>query len=224
MTQRGHVLDDTWYLDYATGALGTEAQNVMLASHVELSGEARARVDALEAFGGGLLESADTAPDALSFDADDIMRRDAAEPAASPQSGAPASIGLDDDLPLPEALRDYLQRSGRPVRWGFLGPGLRKAVLWTGEHGERLWLLRARPGVAIPHHGHRGSELTLVLKGSFWDGDQQYMPGDVEEAYEGVEHDIRIDDGGECICLALTEGKLRFDSPLLRAFQVFTGM
>ena len=37
-------------------------------------------------------------------------------------------------------------------------------------------------------------------------------------------HDIRIDEGGECICLALTEGKLRFDSPVLRAFQVFTGL
>jgi putative transcriptional regulator len=39
-----------------------------------------------------------------------------------------------------------------------------------------------------------------------------------------VEHDIRIDDGGECICLALTEGKLRFENPLLRAFQIFTGL
>lgn len=224
MTQRGHVLDDTWYLDYATGALGTEAQNVMMASHVELSDEARQRVGALEAFGGGFLETAGAGADALPFDADDILRRDAAEPDAPPQPDAPDPIGLDDDLPLPEALRDYLGRTGTPVRWGFLGPGLRKAILWTGEHGERLWLLRARPGVAIPHHGHRGSELTLVLKGSFWDGDQQYMPGDVEEAYPGVEHDIRIDEEGECICLALTEGKLRFDSPLLRAFQVFTGM
>lgn len=111
-----------------------------------------------------------------------------------------------------------------PVRWEFLGPGLRKAILWRGRQGERLWLLRARPGISIPHHGHRGSELTLVLKGSFWDGDQQYRPGDVEEAYPGVEHDIRIDEGGECICLALTQGKLRFGNPLLRAFQVFTGL
>ena len=224
MTQRGHVLDDTWYLDYATGALGTEAQDVMMASHVELSDEARARIDALEAFGGGFLESADAGSGELPFSADDILLRDAAEPAVPDQRDRPAAIGVEDALPLPEALRDYLDRTGTPVRWGFLGPGLRKAILWTGEHGERLWLLRAQPGVAIPHHGHRGSELTLVLQGSFWDGDQQYMLGDVEEAHEGVEHDIRIDEGGECICLALTEGKLRFDSPLLRAFQVFTGM
>lgn len=228
MTQRGHVLDDSWYLDYATGALGSKAQDVMMSSHVELSDEAKARVAALEAVAGDLLE-AGTASAPLPFDADDILRMDAGDAGtpAGAQTPAPArtpAIGVDPDLPLPGALRDYLATAGVPVKWEFLGPGLRKAILWRGPDGERLWLLRARPGVSIPHHGHRGSELTLVLKGSFWDDTQQYFPGDVEEAHPGVEHDIRIDAGGECICLALTEGKLRFDNPLLRAFQVFTGL
>jgi putative transcriptional regulator len=224
MTQRGHVLDDSWYLDYAAGTLGTEAQDVMMASHVELSDEARGRVAALETLGGAMLDASDgEAP--LGFSVEDILRRAGGEAeedlTAAPATAAPAA---DDSLCLPQALQDYLVRTGTPVRWGFLGPGMRKAILWRGEHGERLWLLRAQPGVAIPHHGHNGSELTLVLKGSFWDGEQEYRPGDVEEAHPGVEHDIRIDEGGECICLALTEGKLKFESPVLRAFQVFTGL
>ena len=185
MTQRGHVLDDSWYLDYATGTLGSEAQDVMMASHVELSEEARERLSALETVAGDLLEQsdADTAP--LPFDADDILRMDADGGGDAPAEPA-ARIGLDPDIPLPDALRAYLDRTGVPVKWGFLGPGMRKAILWRGPGGERLWLLRARPGVSIPSHGHRGSELTLVLKGSFWDGDQQYGPGDVEEAHPGV--------------------------------------
>ena len=224
MTQRGHVLDDSWYLDYAAGTLGTEAQDVMMASHVELSAEARGRVAALETLGGAMLDASDgEAP--LGFSVEDILRRAGGEAeedlTAAPATAAPAA---DDSLCLPQALQDYLARTGTPVRWGFLGPGMRKAILWRGEHGERLWLLRAQPGVAIPHHGHNGSELTLVLKGSFGDGGQEYRPGDVEEAHPGVEHDIRIDEGGECICLALTEGKLKFESPVLRAFQVFTGL
>lgn len=221
MTQRGHVLDDSWYLDYAAGALGSEAEGVLMQSHVELSDEARDRVAALEAVAGRLLADAPADTHGLTFSADDILRR--AMDGAGDVATAPAPP-VDDDLPLPSALRDYISRTGVPVRWEFLGPGLRKAILWRGRQGERLWLLRARPGISIPHHGHRGSELTLVLKGSFWDGDQQYRPGDVEEAYPGVEHDIRIDEGGECICLALTQGKLRFENPLLRAFQVFTGL
>ena len=60
MTQRGHVLDDSWYLDYAAGTLGTEAQDVMMASHVELSDEARGRVAALEMLGGAMLDASDS--------------------------------------------------------------------------------------------------------------------------------------------------------------------
>jgi putative transcriptional regulator len=219
MTERGHALDDSWYLDYAAGALESDAHGVILASHVELSDEARDRVSVLERVGGALLGESDPAP--LAFDADEIFRRDTQEMAGSVP--APAN-DVSPDLPLPQALQDWLGRTGTRVKWSFLGPGMSKAILWRGPKGERLWLLRARPGMSIPHHGHRGRELTLVLKGSFWDGDQQYGPGDLEEAHPGVEHDIRIDDGGECICLALTEGKLRFENPLLRAFQIFTGL
>lgn len=228
MSQRGHLIDDAWYLDYAAGALDSEAHGVLMASHVELSDAARARVALLDRIGGAVLDTADTAPDSggLSFDADDIFAlADAGERASPPVAEAGgAPVSERDDIVLPPALQAYLQRTGVPVRWSFLGPGLRKAILWRGDDGETLWLLRARPGVSIPHHGHRGSELTLVLKGSFWDGDQQYTRGDLEEADPGVEHDIRIDEAGECVCLALTEGKLRFESPLLRAFQVFTGL
>lgn len=219
MSQRGHVLDDAWYLDYASGSLDSEAHDVLMASHVELSGEARERVAVLERIGGALMSAAGDMP-GLGFDAEDIfaLAGDAEdEPLPEPAND------VRDGVPVPHALGEYLDRTGTAIRWSFLGPGMRKAILWRGEAGT-LWLLRARPGVSIPHHGHNGSELTLVLKGSFWDGDQQYRPGDLEEAHPGVEHDIRIDDAGECVCLALTQGRLRFENPLLRAFQLFTGL
>ena len=221
MTRRGNVLDDSWYLDYAAGNLESEAHDVIMASHVELSDEARQRVDALERVGARLMAQAEPSSKPLGFDVDDILRRDAATLA---EPVPPAANDADPDLPLPAPLTDWMSETGTRVKWGYLGPGLSKAILWRGPDGQRLWLLRAQPGVSIPHHGHNGSELTLVLKGSFWDGETQYCPGDLEEAHPGVEHDIRIDEGGECICLALTEGKLRFDNPLLKAFQLFTGL
>lgn len=220
MTQRGNVLEDSWYLDYAAGTLATQGQQVILASHVELSDAARDRVAMLDRIGGAVLGDASGGA-APAFSAEDIFALDEQVPADGPPK--PAN-DRDPSLPLPRALTEWLDSTGTRVRWSFLGPGMSKAVLWQGEHGEKLWLLKAQPGMAIPHHGHRGREWTLVLKGSFWDGDQQYAPGDLEAADPDVEHDIRIDEGGECICLALTEGKLRFESPLLRAFQVFTGL
>ncbi|WP_417494926.1 ChrR family anti-sigma-E factor [Maricaulis sp.] len=224
MSQRGYALDDGWYLDHAAGAAMTPGQDVLLQAHLEISPAAREQAGAITRIGGAMLESIDDADEAsLAFDIDDIFARDAGETPAPDVTAAEADSKALPDY-LPDAVRTFMAESHVRLRWEFLGPGLEKAMLWRGGDDERLWLLRARPGVAIPHHGHRGSELTLVLKGSFYDGDQRYQRGDVEEADPGVEHDIRIGDEGECICLALTEGKLRFQDPLLRLFQVFTGL
>ena len=226
MSRRGYFLQDGWYLDHAAGALMTPGQDMLVRSHLEVSAPARAHAASMARIGGAMLASAAHAP-GLAFDADDIFARDAARPntgpAAVPDRDAPVR---PTDFPdcLPEVLCDFIDRAGIKLRWEFLGPGLRKAMLWRSEDDERLWLLRARPGVAIPQHGHRGTELTLVLQGSFFDAEQRYARGDVEEADPEVEHDIRIGDGEECICLALTAGKLRFDDPLLRLLQVFTGL
>ncbi|WP_417488197.1 ChrR family anti-sigma-E factor [Maricaulis sp.] len=227
MTQRGHVLDDAWYLGYAAGSLASEAETVLVQSHVELNSDAQARVARLNRIGGVLLDRMPVG-EALPFSADDLLEMvEGSDPGAIEEIWAGESAAVPaalDGVDLPPTLARYLAGSAARVKWEFLGPGLRKRILWRGEDGTRLWLLKAQPGVAIPQHGHSGSELTLVLKGSFWDGDQEYRRGDVEEAHEDVEHDIRIGTGGECICLALTRGKLKFDNPLLTAFQAFTGL
>ena len=211
MSQRGYFLEEGWYLDHAAGASMTPGQDMLLRSHLEISVPARAHAASMARIGGALLESLDDATD-LAFDADDIFALDATFEAARPKP-EPAAVALAGEaaLPdcLPDVLRDFIDREG---------------MLWHSEADERLWLLRARPGVAIPQHGHRGTELTLVLQGSFLDGEQRYARGDVEEADPEVEHDIKIGEGEECICLALTQGKLRFDDPLLRVLQVFTGL
>lgn len=226
MSRRGYFLEEGWYLDHAAGAAITPGQDMLLRSHLEISVPARAHAASMARIGGALLESLDDAAD-LAFDADDIFALDATFEAARPKP-EPAAVATAGEaaLPdcLPDVLRDFIDREGIALRWEFLGPGLGKAMLWHSEADERLWLLRARPGVAIPQHGHRGTELTLVLQGSFLDGEQRYERGDVEEADPEVEHDIKIGEGEECICLALTQGKLRFDDPLLRILQVFTGL
>lgn len=219
MTERGQMMDDAWYMDYAAGSLDSVGEEVLIASHLELSGTASERVAELERIGAALLMVAGDETE-LNFSADDIFDMDAPAVAQTPL----AANDIDSEIILPEALKSFLAGIERDVKWEFLGPGLQKAMLWDGPEQEKLWLLKAKPGVAIPHHGHNGSELTLVLKGSFHDGEQQYCRGDVEEAGPDTEHDIRIDDGEECICLALTRGKLRYDSPLLKLFQVFTGL
>ncbi|MBR9824537.1 MAG: hypothetical protein GYB36_01895 [Alphaproteobacteria bacterium] len=220
MSQRGHLLDDAWYMDYAAGTLRSEGEEVLLSSHLEMNSHADGRVRELERVGAAVMMMSAKDSD-LPFSADMVLDRIADLEEAPTSEHAPM---IPSEPFVPAALDQFLLQKNKDIHWEFLGPGLRKAMLWTGEDGEKLWLLKAQPGVAIPHHGHNGSELTLVLKGAFHDGDQCYQAGDVEEAGPETEHDIRIDEGGECICLALTRGKLRYDNPLLKAMQVFTGL
>lgn len=227
MSATGRQLGEAWYMDYASGGL-SEGERVLLDAHIEISDAASAIVADHEAVGGAYLDSLaanDHGAEDLPFSVESLFARMEAD--GEIRKLQPDVAAFDDGglgPIMPRALHDFLQEKQKNVSWGFLGPGLRKAILWDGPDGSRLWLLKAQPGVSIPQHGHRGSELTLVLSGSFYDGEERFFRGDVEEADGETEHAIQIGEDGECVCLALTQGKLRFDNPLLKGLQLVTGL
>jgi putative transcriptional regulator len=212
-----HRIGDEWIMDYAAGAL-SEGAALMVASHLSFLPEARAELAVAEAVGGALLDGLE--PDALAPDALDRMLAslDAAEPSE------PAAEHLAGSSVLPPALHRWLGRDVDDLDWSFLGPGMRKVKLWRGGNDERLWMLRARPGARIPKHGHRGIELVLVLKGSFTDPTGTFHIGDIEEADDTGAHGLVIGGEDECICLALTQGPIRFYGWIARLMQPFLGL
>lgn len=214
-----HRLGDEWLMAYAAGAL-SEGQSLLVAAHLSFLDDAAERLAVAEAAGGALLET--VAPDLMAPDAlaQTLARLDAPLPAAP--APAPRAAGGD---PLPAPLRDWLGGGIDDLKWSFLGPGMKKVKLWRGgPNDQRLWMLRAQPGIQVPKHGHRGTELVLVLKGSFSDPHGRFRPGDVEESDDSRMHALGIDEGEECICLALTEGPIRFESWPARLVQPFIGL
>jgi putative transcriptional regulator len=228
MSGRGQKLSEAWYLDHANGNLSL-GEEVFMASHIELSPEGARKVAAYEAIGGQILASQNAAPqdlESVGFDAEDIFSQDQAD-----EEGGAGNTGLASNearVPghpyLPASLSRFVQGNALAIKWRFLGPKLRKCLLWQDKDGTKLWMLRAEGGTKIPVHSHTGSELTLVLKGSFHDEAQRFCRGDVQEADDDTEHDIIIDEGETCICLALTQAPLNFSNPLLRVFQLATGI
>ncbi|MGB5094076.1 MAG: ChrR family anti-sigma-E factor [Parvibaculum sp.] len=212
-----HLLGDEWVMAYAAGTL-SEGAALMVASHLSFRPDAQRQIAAAEAVGGALLDG--MTPETL---ADDALSRTLAmlDTPEGPRPQKPATP-LSDTLPAP--LREWLGRDVNDLPWSFLGPGMKKVKLWRGPNDERLWMLRAQPGVAIPRHGHNGSELTLVLKGSFSDPSGTYRRGDVEEKDDSDSHGLTIGPGEECICLALTNGPIRFESLAARLLQPFIGL
>jgi putative transcriptional regulator len=80
-------------------------------------------------------------------------------------------------------------------------------------------LLYIPGGAAVPDHGHRGTELTLVLQGAFRDETDRFGVGDIEVATEDLEHKPVAEPGVACICLAATDAPLKFNSMIPRMLQ-----
>jgi putative transcriptional regulator len=118
----------------------------------------------------------------------------------------------------PAPLADYVGGDLASVRWRRVGGGVKQAILPTGRNASAR-LLYIPAGVAVPDHGHRGTELTLVLQGAFADENDRFGRGDIEIANEEVEHTPVALEGEDCICLAATDAPLRFRGMIPRLAQ-----
>lgn len=210
MTIRHHVSDQL-LMGYAAGQL-PEAFSLVVATHLSLCDECRAATESFNAVGGALLERAGEA----------AMGEDALERALARIEGLtrvrPAPERAAGIFPAP--LAGYMGGDLSAVRWQRVGGGVRQAILPTGkEASARLFYIPA--GTAVPDHGHRGMELTLVLQGAFADADESFGPGDLEISDQTVEHTPVVLGGEDCICLAATDAPLRFRGLIPRLAQPF---
>lgn len=206
-----HHLTPELLLGYVAGSL-PEAFNLVIATHLSLCDACRAEMAGFEAIGGALIEAAPVevmADDSLAR----LMQRLAGE--APPPEPPPPARGI-----FPAPLRDHVGGDLEAVRWRPVGMGVKQAILPTGP-GATVRLLHIPAGAAMPDHGHRGRELTLVLQGAFSDAGGRYGPGDIEVADEAVEHTPTAEPGPACICLAATDAPLRFRGLLPRLAQPF---
>jgi putative transcriptional regulator len=118
----------------------------------------------------------------------------------------------------PSPLAQYVGGDLEAIRWKPIGMGVRQAILPTSK-GASARLLYIPAGQAVPDHGHRGLELTLVLQGAFRDDKDRFGPGDVEIADEADQHTPVAEAGCDCICLAATDAPLRFRGMMPRLLQ-----
>jgi len=209
MTIRHH-LSDQLLMGYAAGQL-PEAFSLVVATHVSMCDECRARAASFDAVGGALLEEAEEI--ALGEDA---LVRVLERIEGLPEATRAKPLKRAGVFPAP--LADYVGGDLSAVRWRRVGGGVKQAILPTGKDATaRLLFIPA--GTAVPDHGHRGMELTLVLQGAFADENDQFGRGDIEIAGEELEHTPVALSGQDCICLAATDAPLRFRGLIPRLAQ-----
>jgi len=210
-----HHLTDPLLMAYSAGSL-PEAFNLIVAAHVSMCDECRARLASFDSVGGALLNENEAA-----IIGDDSF----AETMRLINSGAVAdqikpAQPRDAKSVLPAPVRDYVGGDLDRVKWRPIGMGVKQAILPTSKDAS-IRLLFIPAGTAVPDHGHRGMELTLVLQGAFVDETDRFGPGDIEIAGQELNHTPIADIGEDCICLAATDAPLRFNKLIPRIAQPF---
>jgi len=218
MTVEHHVGGDL-LLAYGAGTLD-EATSLLVATHLALCPACRADLALAEAVGGALIDSApagaaveEAAPEAAASGPERLDRKAAA--------AGPAPHGA---FVLPRPLRDYAGGDAAGLKWRPAGGGIRHVPLMTGGTETTARLLSIPAGQSVPSHGHRGFEATLVLAGSFYDRNSWYRRGDVGIADPAVVHRPAAGPEEDCICLAVTDARLRFQAPIPRLLQRVHGI
>ena len=194
-----------------------EAFAAVMASHISVCPQCRNDLAIMEDIGVALLDQLSPTPVVESAPVMTLRRLEAEttpDAAQSPLSG-------DVPAPIMAAVGRYLD----DVEWKRMAPGIAhfQIPLSNAAKGD-LRLIRIAPGLSLPEHGHAGSELTLILRGSYRDKTGHYKAGDLADLSDDIEHQPVADPVEGCICLVATAGKLRFKTLMARLMQPITGL
>lgn len=229
-----HHFDDATLLAYSSGTLSA-GMALVVDAHIERCASCRAKAFAADRIGGDMLDR--LAPEQMSPGSFELLMTrletpQAAEPAEAKRSSAvPPKLATSNGVPpngmpsneVPEALVPYIGKDLDSLPWRALGVGVYQYDLkFSGPGAARL--LRIKPGVSVPHHTHKGGELTLILRGSYSDEVGRFRAGDVADLDEQIEHQPMVDTGQECICLIATDAPLKFTGLMGKLIQPFIGL
>lgn len=212
MSDIKHHLNDALLLSYSAGNM-PEAFSLVVATHISMCDECRARLEAMNSIGGAVLE--DSVDNNMSVDLNATLALIDAGPKEPIQMTPKRVKGI-----FPSVLQEYVDGDLDAVKWRSVGMGVRQSILKTSKDAS-VRLLHIPAGCAVPDHGHRGTELTLVLQGAFEDEEDFFGRGDIEIANEEMEHTPVAAPGVDCICLAATDAPLKFNGLIQRIAQPF---
>ena len=192
---------------YVAGALPKPA-DVLVGSYLEMQAAAARLASLLEGIAGEVLAGSE--PLAMSNRDKSLEKIFLSRP--------PVVVGEKSQYSrsgLPSLLQSYAGGDLADIPWRTRLPGFRQYVIEKSKDVEAslLWL---RPGRAIPHHGHKGLELTLVIEGEFHDHRGRFAAGDVSVADETLDHRPVAASRAPCICFSILFAPISLSGPIPR--------
>ncbi len=209
-----HHPDDSTLMSYAAGSL-SEPLCAVVAAHLELCKACVHEVHAMERIGAALFEDLQGSP-----------INSGTQEACCKAIGQPESNAKIPDEPQDHSvLTRILGSKLADIHWKRLGFGIwHHPIKLSPNCNGDLRLIKVAPGQVMPEHGHGGSELTLILSGSYSDEFGKYNAGDLSDLGDDVEHRPVSDSLEGCVCLIASERKARFKDIVSRIVQPLTGL
>jgi putative transcriptional regulator len=212
MTKITHHLDEATLMSFAAGSL-SEALSAVVATHLAVCTACACEARRMETIGSALFSGLASA----NLDGPvPVMALRRSEADGTP----PVAVTGSSEVPAP--LARLIGADLDRVPWRRLGLGVWHHKLPSSAGDLRL--LKVAAGRRMPEHGHGGSELTLMLRGSYTDVTGTYRPGDVADLDDSIEHSPIADPETGCICLIASEHPAHFKGLLPRLVQPLTGM
>ena len=204
--------------DYVQGNLST-GLSVALSAHLELCSMCRERSSELESEAAMSFMQAhaeDGASDFSHLIADIVSQPQAQDGSDGEAVSSKCSIAeihmLDHSFTLPRVLA---KAANEGLVWKKLPGGINQATVDIDTETQCEFIYMS-PGSQTPVHRHQGSEVTLVLDGSFKDESGVYKPADFIIRSGKDEHQPVSEEG--CLCFAVLDSPLTFTRGLARLF------
>ncbi len=212
-----HHLDPATLMSCAAGSQ-PETLAAVVASHLSVCPHCRSELRKFERIGEALFD--DLMPTPVTKQIPIVAMRSLE---ADGSTDTPEVADGHGDLPAP--IRDLSRSKLDDIPWRRLAPGVWHYPLSLSDNAKGdLRLLKVAPGTAIPEHGHGGSEMTLILRGSYSDTFGTFRAGDVADLGDDVDHQPIADPVDGCICLIASDRKAKFKGLMARIVQPLTGL
>ena len=193
-------------VDFSAGNLGT-AESICVSAHLHFCDQCRNELMRLDQVASQLMTEAE--PQTIDEDLfDSVMSKIDALPEA------PTKVETEEKSDFPHTVTKLINETESAPNWRRMSSSVDVARFQTGQNKFEVALHRICAGGKTPHHGHNGTEFTVVLKGSFSDEQAVYSEGDFLLRGPGDEHQPMGAQNGECICLSALAAPIKLSSPL----------
>lgn len=217
-----HHPDDNLLAEYSAGSIAW-ALGLGVATHLHFCAECKARIASMNQIGAAMMSRCQP----ISVDTEAFTQlmaniREHSEVEARQQSNPRVQAQPKDPMlnNLPGLVAKLLPRD-KPLRWRYMSPHLKMARLKTGQDKYEVGFHRIAVGGKVAEHDHSGMELTIVLKGSFSDGDGVYTPGDFLVRQSGQVHRPTAAQNEDCLCLSIVEAPVQLTGLLGKLINPF---